>query len=122
MKSRYNGSSSPANPQAGAESSQRVCLLKSCSKSFQPRLPSQLYCEPAHGARARIERHLAKKKLAEMKKLREELIKDPVAFMGWLAWIQPKLKLSLVQEIMAEHMIDVRCAYRHKGHHLAKKG
>jgi hypothetical protein len=60
--------------------------------------------------------------MAEMKKLREEPIKDPVAFMGWLAGVQPELKLNLVQEIMTEHMIEVRCVYRHKGHHLAKKG
>jgi len=70
----------------------RQCGLKSCSKSFQPRLPSQLYCEPAHGARARIKRFLAKK------------------------------EAELVKRVLNEHMIDVRCAYRHKGHHLAKKG
>jgi len=70
----------------------RQCRLKSCSKGFYPRLPSQLYCEPAHGARARIERHLARK------------------------------EAELVKRILDEHMIDVRCAYRHRGHHLAKKG
>ena len=91
MDNRYNGSSSPSNPQAGAEPAQRVCQLKSCSKSFQPRLPSQLYCEPGHGARARIERFLARK------------------------------EAELVKRVLDEHMIEVRCAYRHKGHHLAKK-
>jgi len=46
----------------------KQCGLKSCSKSFYPRLPSQLYCEPAHGARARIERLWARKakKMIEM--------------------------------------------------------
>jgi len=84
-ENRYNGSSSPSSPQTGAESGQRVCLLKSCSKSFYPRLPSQLYCEPAHGARARIKRFLARK------------------------------EAELAKRVLEEHIGEVKCKHRHVG-------